>query len=252
MIQGYRVLAVIPARGGSKGIPGKNIRPFLGKPLLAWTVEQALAAAFVDRVVVSTDDEAIARVAREAGADVPFRRPAALAEDDVPIAQAVAHAARWLHEHGQPYDIVVQLEATSPFRYPGDIDRAIQTLVTTPQAQSVVAVGPVTNDHPLWALKVQDGFLTKFCDTDAGNVNRQYLARAYLPYSIYVAWYEPLIQHRTFYLPRTAPYFLRREQKVDIDDEVDWFLAECLVRRYLLSQDAQPKTQNPSPKEGTR
>ncbi|NPA07305.1 MAG: acylneuraminate cytidylyltransferase family protein [Chloroflexi bacterium] len=245
MIRNHRVLAVIPARGGSKGIPGKNIRPFLGKPLLAWSVEQARAAVYVDRVIVSTDDDAIARVAREAGAEVPFRRPAELAADDVPIAHAVAHAAQWLADRGQRYDIIVQLEATSPFRYPGDIDRAIETLVTTPNAQSVVAVGPVTNDHPLWALKVQDGFLTKFCETDAGNVNRQYLAQAYLPYSIYVAWYEPLIQHRTFYLPRAAAYHLRREQKVDIDDEVDWFLAECLVRRYLLQGDGSATSPTP-------
>src|SRR2546427_2195706 len=117
-----RVLGVIPARGGSKGLPRKNVRPMLGKPLIAWTVTQAAKSNYLDRVIVSTDDDEIAAIARAHGADIPFIRPAELARDDSPVADAVVHALTTLKNAGDSYGFVALLEPTSPMRRRGDID----------------------------------------------------------------------------------------------------------------------------------
>ncbi len=136
-----KILAIILARGGSKSIPKKNIISVAGKPLIAWTIESARESKKIQRVVVSTDTEEIAAVARDYGADVPFLRPAELAEDHTPDLPAFQHALAWLkeHEHYEP-DIVVQLWATSPYRRAGDIDRAIMLLENDSKADSVRSV----------------------------------------------------------------------------------------------------------------
>ena len=147
------VIAVVPARGGSKGVPGKNLRLLDGKPLVAHQVEAALGAEGVDEVVVSTDDEAITDAAREAGAAVPFVRPAELAADDVPVIAAFAHAAEyWRDEHGNP-TYTLGLQPTSPFTTSGEIDSAIEKIRTT-DCDSVVSVERVTETHPYRAYRL--------------------------------------------------------------------------------------------------
>lgn len=136
-----KVLALILARGGSKGIPRKNLYPLAGKPLIVWTIEAALAAKKVTRTIVSTDDEEIAAVARSAGVETPFIRPAELAEDNTADLPCYQHALTWLKEHEQyEPDLVVQLWATSPHRLPGEVDRAIALLEQHPDADSVRSV----------------------------------------------------------------------------------------------------------------
>lgn len=142
-----QAIAVIPARGGSKGIPGKNLRKVAGKPLIAWSIEQALASESIDMVVVSTDDEAIADTARRHGAEVPFVRPAALAADDTPTEPVIAHAIDWLAEQGREFDLMVLLQPTSPLRLAGTIDAAIGQLQTE-AADSLLGVVP--NHHFFW------------------------------------------------------------------------------------------------------
>ena len=147
------VLAVVPARGGSKGVPGKNLRLLDGKPLVAHQVEAALDAGGVDEVVVSTADEDIADAAREAGAAVPFMRPAELAADDVPVIAAFAHAAEyWRDEHGAP-TYTLGLQPTSPFTTDAEIDSAIETIRAT-DCDSVVSVERVTETHPYRAYRL--------------------------------------------------------------------------------------------------
>ena len=139
-----RVIAVIPARGGSKGIPRKNIRPLLGKPLIAYTIEAALKSKRIDRVVVSTEDEEIAEISQRWGAEV-VRRPEELARDDSPSVDTILHAVDWFEEQGERFDIVVMLEATSPLRKEDDLDNAIGLLIKNlDKADSLVSFAGIS------------------------------------------------------------------------------------------------------------
>ncbi|HZV36772.1 MAG TPA: acylneuraminate cytidylyltransferase family protein [Verrucomicrobiae bacterium] len=241
MYKGHKVLALIPARGGSKGLPGKNIRKFADKPLVAWSIEQALASKAVDKVMVSTDNEEIAAVARRHGAEVPFLRPAEFARDNSPVSEAIIHAVRTLREMGERYDIVLLVECTSPVRYPGDLDDAVARLVDNPQADSVVGAVQLTHEHPMWTFRLSRGYLTSFI---AGghkpkNCRRQALETTYLPYAHYLTWWKNYESRKTFYQPRTLPHFLKREQMVEIDDEVDFFIAESIMKKYIIGSSVK-------------
>ena len=144
-----KILAIIPARGGSKGLPGKNLRPLAGKPLLVWTVEQASASGSIDRVVVSTDCPKIAEVAREAGADVPVLRPAHLAKDDTPTEPALLHMLDVLEHESYRPDAVMLLQRTSPVRRQDSLDRAVRRFLDT-GADSLVGV--VESHAFFWSL----------------------------------------------------------------------------------------------------
>lgn len=146
------VLALIPARGGSKRVPRKNVRLLGGRPLIAWTIEHALACTLVTRTVVSTDDEEIAAAALAHGAEVPFRRPAELAGDASPDLDAFRHALGWLADHeGWVAELVVHLRPTDPFRDPAVVDRAIRALIDDPGADSVRAVTPAAQSpYKMW------------------------------------------------------------------------------------------------------
>lgn len=159
----FKVLAIIPARGGSKRLPGKNIRPLAGKPLIAYSIEDGLSSDLINRVIVSTDEPKIAQVAKEYGAEVPFLRPSALAEDHVSDVPVLSHALQWLEENEEYYaDIVVLLRPTTPLRNDSLIDRCITRLVTT-GADSVRSVRSVGYWHPYWMLKVrEDGWASEF------------------------------------------------------------------------------------------
>ncbi len=148
------MLALIPARGGSKSIPRKNIRPFAGHPLIAYSIAAGLAAELVTRVIVSTDDEEIAAVARRYGAEAPFLRPAELAQDHTPDLPVFQHALEWLAEHeGYQPEIVVQLRPTSPFRRVAHIDQAMYRLLEQPEADSVRTVCvPFQNPFKMWRI----------------------------------------------------------------------------------------------------
>jgi CMP-N,N'-diacetyllegionaminic acid synthase len=153
------VVAIIPARGGSKGIRRKNLVPIAGKPLVAHSIQHALDAALIDRVIVSTEDAEIADAARAAGAEVPFMRPAELAGDDVLDLPVFEHAVRWLEQHGDVPDVIVHLRPTAPYRKPVWIEEAITRLREHPDADSVRSVSHV-HQHPWRVFEIGgDGFL---------------------------------------------------------------------------------------------
>jgi CMP-N-acetylneuraminic acid synthetase len=221
-------LAVIPARGGSKAIPRKNIRPLAGKPLIAWTIAAARAARLVDRVLVSTDDEEIAAVARSAGAEVPFLRPAALAGDEVHSVHAVLHALDWLEEHaGAAPDTVVMLLPTSPFRQAGDLDRAVATLRSSgaPSVISVCASGPFGSLR--W---MRDGLLVPLEPGGDHNFQRQDVEQLYaVNGSIYVAASAALREHRSFHIAGAAGSVMSNLRSIDINTLEDFTIAEALA-----------------------
>lgn len=220
-----RILALIPARGGSKGIPRKNIKSIAGKPLIAWTIEAALCSRVLDAVVVSTEDEEIAEVARQWGAQVPFRRPAELARDDTPGINPVLHALEQLPN----FDAVLLLQPTSPLRTTEDIDACIG-LAQDMQAPSVVSVSE-PGKHPYWMYRLgADQRLQTLIDVPPIS-RRQELPPVYaVNGALYYIRADWLRQHHAFVTTETVAYVMPPERSVDMDTLLDWKLAEMLLK----------------------
>ena len=225
------VVGVITARGGSKSIPKKNIAPLAVKPLIAWTIETALRSPSLSRVIVSTDDEEIARVAQEWGAEVPFLRPAELARDDSPHIPVVVHAIEWLEsqENMRP-DYVLLLQPTSPLRSTEDIDNAI-SLALEKSADSVVSVCQAFS-HPYLTKRITaDGRLEDFGYRPEGYLARQALPPAYIVNgAIYLVRRDVLIEQQTFYTEQTYAYVMPPERSLDIDTPWDLYLADLILK----------------------
>jgi len=226
------ILTLILAREGSKGLPGKNIKPLLGKPLIAWTIEQAKQSTYVERLVVSTDSPEIAEIAKKYGAEVPFLRPAALAQDDSPGMDVILHAIDFFEKRGEYFDILVILELTSPLRKKDDIDRAISLFHEYfERADSLVSVGEVHVETPYIMQKIEDGYVKLFLRTDQNIYVRQELSKAYFPYGvIYISKVDALKKYKTFYQDRTIPYFIERWQNYEIDDIWDFLCVEAILK----------------------
>lgn len=230
MINGKSVLAIIPARGGSKGLPGKNIKELCGKPLIAWSIERAKVCSNIDRVVVSTDDDQIADVAKKYGAEVPFKRPAELANDTASTINVIFHTIDWLREH-QDFrpEYILLLQATSPLRTVKDIKGATQTLKDK-DARAVVSVCE-TDHHPWWSNTLpEDDNMKDFLRLDILNKRRQNLPIFYrLNGAIYLADTDYLYEYKGFFGPDTFAYEMPKSRSVDIDSELDFKLATLLL-----------------------
>lgn len=223
-----KVLGIIPARGGSKGIPGKNIRPLGGRPLLAWTAEAALAARRLSRVVLTTDDERIAEIGRGCGLEVPFLRPAELAMDDTPTLPVLQHAVAELEKAGDWFDAVCLLQPTSPFRRAGDIDGCIELLETGLDA--VVSMLPVPSEHnPHWVyFRDADGLLRLATGEDQPIPRRQELPPAFhRDGAVYVTRRDVLMQGSLY--GRRLGGYLADSRSVNLDTPADWERAERLL-----------------------
>lgn len=225
-----RILALIPARGGSKGLPRKNVLPVAGRPLIAWTISQALSSESVGAVVVSTDDSEIADVAARFGAEVPFMRPDELATDTSPSIDAVLHALDALAAHGREFDMIALLEPTSPLRAADDIDRAVSLLMAHPDADAVVSVGQVHTEHPAIMKRLEDDRLVSYIPVVSDATRRQELAAAYFPYGVvYLSRVDSLRRSRSFYPERTIPMFIERWQNYEIDDMYDLLCVNAVL-----------------------
>jgi N-acylneuraminate cytidylyltransferase len=226
VIAGHTVLAVIPARGGSKGVPGKNLRRLAGKSLLAWTAEAAVKSAYLDRLILSSDDPAVCANAKELGIEVPFVRPPELARDDTPGIEPILHALNTLTE---PYDLVVVLQPTSPLRTAADIDAALERTLET-GADGCVSVTE-SAEHPYWTYTVDtDHCMRPLFDTLP--LRRQDLPKVYhLNGAVYVAKTKVLAERRSFLGPTTVAYIMPAEHSVDLDTELDFAYCEALIER---------------------
>lgn len=225
------MLALITARGGSKGLPRKHVRDLGGRPLIAWTISAAIDSGVFDRVVVSTDSEEIADISRHCGADVPFRRPSALAEDDSPHVDVVLHALDWLGEHQQYHPgSLTLLQPTSPLRSAADI-RAAAELAADPAIPGVVSV-VVAKQHPMKAVRMTPGgTLVNFVETGAPHLPRQALPPAYhVNGAIYLIRTPVLRQEQDMIAKGAVGYVMPDERSVDIDTEVDLELAALHIR----------------------
>jgi CMP-N,N'-diacetyllegionaminic acid synthase len=232
MLQGKSFLAIIPARGGSKRLPRKNVLDLAGKPLVGWTIEAAIGCPYLDEVMVSTDDEEIASVAKRHGANVPFSRPVELASDTATSFDAIKHTLDFYkNELGKVFDFVVLLQPTSPLRNSVNISQAIE-LMFEKNANAIVSVCEA--DHsPLWMNTLPANCsLSGFIRDEVKNKRSQDLEKYYrLNGAIYLCKVEVLLEQRTF-LPDSSAYAYRMsmEQSVDIDTMHDLKLASCIAQ----------------------
>jgi len=232
MYKNKLILAVIPARGGSKGIPRKNIRLLNGKPLIAYSIFPAKQSKYIDRLILSSDDLEIIKIAKSYGCEVPFVRPAELASDTAKALPVMQHAIRFCEEQeGKKYDFLVYLEPTGPMRITEDIDGAIEKAAEN-NADSVVGLMELEDANPVRVKKIIDARIEPFCIPEPEGLRRQDQEKAYLRNgSIYVFRRDSLIENNSLYGDNSLPYVMPRERSVNIDEEADFLVAEFFLKK---------------------
>ena len=235
MINDKSVLAIIPARGGSKGLPGKNIRPLLGKPLIGWSIEQAFASRYIDEVVVSSDCPEIIEISRKFGANVPFKRPAKLASDNSTTIDVLIHCLDWFEENNKSFDILVLLEPTSPIREVSDIDNSLRILISKEQG-SVVSVSKTEGQNPAFCFKKNDDSkINPYLEIQPTNLRRQEIELVYfLDGTIYSSFTSSLRNQKSFYHDCTFGFEVPKWKSLEIDDIVDFSMVESVMRHINL------------------
>lgn len=220
-----RILAIIPARGGSKGVPRKNIRDLAGKPLIAWTIDEAKKSKYIDRLILSSEDDEIIDVAKQYGCEVPFKRPMELAQDDTPGIEPVLHAI----EQCPGYDYVVLLQPTSPLRTVEDIDGCIEKLLNSDADFCVSVTEP---DHsPYWMYTVENDKMKPLLPQDDLITRRQDLPKAYaLNGAVYVGYTTSIVEHKSFLTNKSCIYIMSKRHSIDIDTRLDFDFCEVILK----------------------
>lgn len=225
MFEDNKILAVIPARGGSKGVPRKNVRDLGGKPLLAWTIEAAQKSKYIDKMILSSDDEEIISVAQAYGCDVPFVRPAELAQDATPGIDVVLHAIQQCPE----YSHILLLQPTSPFRTHEHIDTLIEYFFKNCFQCSVSVTNP--EKHPYWMFKMTPEKILEPFSEEKIPSNRQSLPSVYvLNGAMYLAEISFLLETKSFLSKKTTAFLMKQEHSLDIDTELDLKIANYLIK----------------------
>lgn len=225
------MLAIIPARGGSKGLPGKNIRPLNGKPLIAHTIEAALASKTISKIVISTDDESIANVCRDYPVEIPFMRPKAMAGDNALIIETYLYTVDRINkEQGCAFESMIALLPTAPLRTGADIDAAVE-IFEARQADSVISYYEAP--HPVqWYRTIDDqGVLRALLPEGDRLANRQEEVKSYLPNGAIYVFKLDLLRQNRYYGDKTYPFLMPAERSIDIDSLFDFEMAECILQR---------------------
>lgn len=230
-----KILAIIPARGGSKGLPKKNIKFLVNKPLIGWTIEQAKTSKYIDEIHVSTDDREIADIAERFDIKVPQLRPDNLALDTTSSMDVVEYIIEFYSKKSQEFDIIILLEPTSPLRKIDDIDNAIELLMENDQSDGVISVGEVQTEHPLSVKKINEsGKLEPYFESTKKIYQRQQMDKAYFPYGvIYMIKTDIFKQKKAFYTENVIPYFIERWQNYEIDDICDFICVENILKAKI-------------------
>ena len=233
MYQGKSLLAVIPARSGSKGLPGKNIKPLCGKPLIAWTIERAQQSRYIDTIMFSTDSQEIANIAESCDLEIPLLRPAELALDTTSTLDVIRHAIDFYWQNfNKKYDYIVLLEPTSPLREPDDIDNMIVKLIDNQDHyDSIVSLG-VVKEHPAIAKKIENNLVVPMCaELQIGATRRQDQLQGYYPYAVaYIIKTTTLLAEQTFYSNRNTYFIIKPYQQYEIDDIYDFLAIENIMK----------------------
>ena len=225
MIQQRSVLALVPARGGSKGLPRKNVLPLCGKPLIAWSIEAARRSRYVDRIIVSSDDQEILDAARGAGAEVPFVRPPALATDEASSMDVALHA---LDAVGQSYDYLVLLQPTSPLRRAEDIDGCLEACLKYDAPSCVSVTEPDKSPFWMYTEDARGRLVPLFPGRDTDRRQELPVVQA-LNGAVYVSRTSSLRAHRKFLSAETVAWHMPRARAVDIDSDLDFRIAALLL-----------------------
>lgn len=225
-----KIVAIIPARAESKGLPGKNIKSLLGKPMIAYTIEAALKSKLFSRVIVSTDKEEYADIARKHGAEVPFLRPEHLAGDDSHIKDTIIHLLDWLEESGDEIDSFMLLQPTSPLRTEEDVKDAVE-MYNAKDAKSVVSVCEAEH-NPAWMNSLGedlslDGFVSAVNDNPRQKLQKYYRLNG----AIYLSNVQHYKKHQSFYSKEAFASVMPAERSVDVDSELDFQWAEFLLNK---------------------
>jgi CMP-N-acetylneuraminic acid synthetase len=233
MIKNKKILAIIPARGGSKGLPNKNIKELLGKPLLVYTIDQAKESKYIDEIFLSTDSSYIAQVSENYGLHVPILRPNYLASDTSSSVDVVLHVIDYYENKGIIFDFVILLEPTSPLRKKNDIDSAILKVIDSQYADGIISIGEVHMEHPMIVKRINSkGYIESYVLSNSLINRRQELDKAYFPYGIlYMIKTSTLKLNKTFYTQNIIPYFIERWQNFEIDDIYDFIIIESLLMK---------------------
>ncbi|MDI7189578.1 cytidylyltransferase domain-containing protein [Leptospira santarosai] len=226
-----KLLVVIPARGGSKRLPGKNIRILGNKPLIAWSIDVVKGIPEICDVLVSTEDEKIAEIAKEFNAFVPWLRPIELATDTATSIDVVLHALGWYEREKQGVDGVILLQPTSPFRRKESIRKGIEIFLKNEKKNTVLGVSPA-DPHPMWCFRLKDGILKPFQEARGLHLRSQDLPPAYFVNgSFYLTSKIHLMEEKTFYTENMLPLISEQEEEsIDIDTEADWKWAESILK----------------------
>lgn len=226
MFRSKMIIAIIPARGGSKRLPGKNIKLLNNKPLIYWSIKAAKESKYIDKLIVSTDDNEIAKISRQFGAEVPFSRPKELSNDNSDSISVIKHAIEF---YDKIYEYVLLLQPTSPLRLTIDIDNSIKLL--NEKTKSVVSVCEAEHS-PLWCNTLPGDLSMKdFIRPELNNIRSQDLPKYYrLNGAIYVAGTEYIYRHNGFIGENTRAYIMPQSRSADIDTETDWKSVEAIVK----------------------
>lgn len=234
-----QIMGIVGIRSGSKGVPDKNIRPLSGKPLVSWILEKAGKSRYINRLVVSTDSEKYAEIARQSGAETPYLRPEELSSDRAPEFEYVKHMVEWLaREEGYVPDLVVRMMATVPLQTTGDIDDCIEQLVNDPHADSAVVIAEA-RQHPMKALKLVDDeaggkrLVSYFgdCGREVTPIARQSYERAYFRANVIACRREVIFKTDSLTGDRVRYVIIPQERAIDVDSLIDFFVAEQLMSR---------------------
>ena len=230
-----KVLAVILARGGSKGIPGKNIKPFCDQPLISWTINQAYQAQVFERIVVSSDSTEIIDASLKYGAEAPFIRPKNLAQDDSPSVEAIFHCLDFYKKNGESFDAVCLLQPTSPLRTPSQLKDIINSFIERKETyDSLITVGKVRESVEIFKRLEKDD-LKPYFGNEHSQIRRQDSNQAYFPYGgVYISKVSSIREEKTFYSNRCTYYKIDDNQCFDIDETLDFEINEYLFKRYFI------------------
>lgn len=235
------VLGIVGARSGSKSIPHKNIKPLAGKPLLAWIIEAAKKSKYMTRLIISTDSQEYADIAKSYGAEVPFIRPRELAADSVPDFDFLYHAATWMNEHeGFKPDVILRLPPTTPLCTTEHIDACIELLMKDDTADSSRTITKASK-HPYKLWRIQDGTIVPFLSEeftglkDAHNMPRQSFPEAYQHVDVIALRWNTLVEKKEMAGSRVLYHVIPKHEAIDIDAPEDFALAEIILNKKLSS-----------------
>ena len=237
MIDGKTVISIIPARGGSKGLPRKNILPLGGKPLIAWAIEIALGSKYIDRCIVSTDDKEIADIAEKYGAEIPFMRPKNFATAEATGNSVIKHALLHLQDLNQFYDYVVLLEPTSPLTESSDVDTALEKLKNNrDSADSITSVSKVEYAHPVYDTRINEkGLISPYIGKSFKSYRRQDIEDLYyIDGSLYISDSNSFIEKESFFHEKTMPYIVPQWKSFEVDSKIDLICIEAIINNLDL------------------